>query len=72
MESSKETYKVICKDKYGQKLFSCIECKNEFYSKNHKEDPNGKSCNKCYSNLIISTMYNSNLQTTITNSKKKR
>ena len=43
MESSKETYKVICKDKYGQKLFSCIECKNEFYSKNHKEDPNGKA-----------------------------
>ena len=59
------------RDKNGQKLFHCNECKNQFYSKNHKEDPTGKSCNKCYSNLVLSNTYNSNLRTAAASSQKK-
>ena len=59
------------KDKNGQKLFDCSECKNQFYQKNHKEDPTGKSCNKCYSNFVLSKTYNSNLRTAADSSQKK-
>ena len=61
---------LVQKDKNGQKLFHCSECKSQFYSKNHREDPNGKSCNKCYSNLVLSNTYNSNLRTAADSSQK--
>ena len=61
---------LVQKDKNGQKLFHCSECKNQFYSKNHREDPAGKSCNKCYSNLVLSNTYNSNLRTAADSSQK--